>query len=83
MKAGIPKFAMTILGGVFSSVVGLQGQTITGWGFNGSGQLTPPAGLTGVVDIKAGADFVLALKSDGTVAGWDTITMVRQRRCRG
>ena len=31
---------------------------------------TPPAGLSNVVAVAAGADHSLALKSDGTVVGW-------------
>jgi hypothetical protein len=41
-----------------------------GWGYNGSGETTPPAGLTGVVAISAGGAYGLALKNDGTVTGW-------------
>jgi len=44
--------------------------TVVGWGNNGSGQATPPAGLTGVVGIAAGYVHSLALTSDGTVVGW-------------
>ena len=44
--------------------------SVVGWGNNSDGQLTPPAGLTGVVAISAGYVYSLALKSDGTVAGW-------------
>ena len=44
--------------------------SVVGWGNNSDGQLTPPAGLTGVVAISAGYFHSLALKSDGTVVGW-------------
>ena len=44
--------------------------TVVGWGNNGSGQATPPAGLTGVTAIAAGEMYSLALTSDGTVVGW-------------
>ncbi|MEO8661002.1 MAG: RCC1 domain-containing protein [Bryobacteraceae bacterium] len=40
------------------------------WGDNSLGQVTPPAGLSGVVGIAAGYFHSLALKSDGTVVGW-------------
>ena len=46
------------------------GCTVVGWGGNGNGQATPPAGLTDVVAISAGATHSLALKRDGTVVGW-------------
>ena len=44
--------------------------TVVGWGDNNFGQATPPAGLSGVTAIKAGAIYSLALKSDGTVVSW-------------
>jgi polygalacturonase len=44
--------------------------SVVGWGNNSDGQLTPPAGLTGIVAISAGYFHSLALKSDGTVVGW-------------
>ena len=44
--------------------------TVVGWGDNGAGQATPPAGLTDVVAIAAGFSYSLALKSDRTVVGW-------------
>ncbi len=43
---------------------------LTGWGSNGANQLAFPAGLSGLTAISAGGSFCLALKSDGTVAGW-------------
>ena len=39
-------------------------------GGNADGQTTVPAGLTGVVAVAAGGDHTVALRSDGTVAGW-------------
>jgi alpha-tubulin suppressor-like RCC1 family protein/fibronectin type 3 domain-containing protein len=45
---------------------------IIGWGDNIDGELTPPAGLTGVVAITAGTYDSVALKSDGTVIEWGT-----------
>ena len=57
--------------------------TVLVWGWNGWGQFgdgkaagqaqpTPRAvpGLTGVTALAVGLDFTLALRSDGTVAGW-------------
>ena len=44
--------------------------TVVGWGDNGAGQATPPAGLTDVIAIAAGFLHSLALNSDGTVVGW-------------
>ena len=44
--------------------------TVVGWGSYGSGQATPPAGLSDVVAIAAGGFHGLALKLDGTVVGW-------------
>ena len=40
------------------------------WGDDSYGQADVPAGLSGVAAIAAGADFALALKSDGTVVAW-------------
>ncbi len=44
--------------------------SVVGWGYNGYGGATPPAGLSNVVAIAAGDYHSLALKSDGTVVGW-------------
>lgn len=43
---------------------------IVGWGHNGFGQTTIPAGLTNAIAIAAGGSHALALKVDGTVVGW-------------
>lgn len=43
--------------------------TVVGWGNNGSRQLDPPQGLSGIVSIAAGAG-PLALTSHGTVRNW-------------
>jgi alpha-tubulin suppressor-like RCC1 family protein len=44
--------------------------TVLGWNGPGFYSQTPPAGLSNVVAISAGARHSLALKSDGTVVGW-------------
>ncbi|MCG3208154.1 MAG: hypothetical protein FOGNACKC_01756 [Anaerolineae bacterium] len=49
--------------------------SVVGWGVDWYGQITPPAGLSDVVAISAGGEYLsgghsLALKSDGTVVGW-------------
>jgi hypothetical protein len=44
--------------------------TVVGWGENSHGQASPPAGLTGVTAIAAGAAHSLALKRNGTVVAW-------------
>jgi len=54
--------------------------TLVGWGDNGAGQATPPAGLTDVIAIAAGFLHSLALKSDGTVVGWAATSMGRPHR---
>jgi alpha-tubulin suppressor-like RCC1 family protein len=48
----------------------MSDSTVVGWGYNGHGQITIPAGLSGVNAIAAGGSYSLALKSDGTVVGW-------------
>jgi len=44
--------------------------TVAGWGYNGYGQTTAPAGLDAVTAIAAGSNHNVALKSDGTVVAW-------------
>jgi hypothetical protein len=44
--------------------------TVVAWGYNGYGQSTVPAGLSGVKAIAAGGYHSLALKVDGTVVVW-------------
>jgi len=44
--------------------------TVIGWGYNGNGQTTVPAGLSDVKAIATGANHSLALKNDGTVVAW-------------
>jgi hypothetical protein len=48
----------------------LASGTVVGWGANGYGQATPPAGLDEVVAIAAGGYHSLALRANGTVVGW-------------
>src|SRR5450756_552750 len=43
---------------------------VVAWGDNTSGQITVPAGLSGVAAIAAGLYHSLALRSDGTVVAW-------------
>jgi len=44
--------------------------SVLGWGFNSSGQASPPPGLIGLRAIAAGNNHTLALKDDQTVVGW-------------
>ncbi len=44
--------------------------SVVAWGFNGQGQTTIPAGLSGVTAIAAGWAHTVALKNDGTVVAW-------------
>lgn len=44
--------------------------TVVGWGNNGSGQTSIPAGLAGVVAVAVGGFHSVALKSDGSVVAW-------------
>src|SRR5918994_2163757 len=48
----------------------VQAGTPLGWGLNDGGQKDVPSGLTGVVEVAAGACHNLALKSGGTVVAW-------------
>jgi alpha-tubulin suppressor-like RCC1 family protein/sugar lactone lactonase YvrE len=43
---------------------------IRAWGSNAAGQGSPPAGLTDVVHLAAGASHVVALRAGGTVVTW-------------
>ena len=60
---------VAISGGGFHVLALLNDGTVVGWGEDW-GQVTPPAGLSGVTAIAAGGDHSLALKSDGTVVAW-------------
>ena len=44
--------------------------TVVGWGYNSSGQATPPDGLTGVTAVAAGLYHSLALMADGSIVTW-------------
>jgi len=47
--------------------------TVLAFGLNGEGQCNVPGGLTNVVDIAAGQNHSLALKSDGKVVHWGLV----------
>jgi hypothetical protein len=53
-----------------ASVSSLAPSTVIAWGKNNYGQTNVPSGLSNVVAIAGGWHHSLALKSDGTVAGW-------------
>jgi RHS repeat-associated protein len=44
--------------------------SIVGWGSDSSGEIDVPVELTNGVAIAGGANYSLALRSDGTVVGW-------------
>ena len=46
------------------------GNTVVAWGYNGYGQTTVPAGLSGVSAIAAGEYHTVAVKADGSVVAW-------------
>lgn len=49
--------------------------TVVQWG-ESFGSL-PPSGLSGVLSLAAGQGQALALKSDGTVVGWEVSSKMR------
>ena len=61
---------VAIAAGAYHSLALKADGTVVGWGENGYGQTTIPAGATNVVAIAAGDYHSLALKADGTVVGW-------------
>ncbi|MBG0816752.1 Calx-beta domain-containing protein [Planomonospora sp. ID82291] len=61
---------LATLTAVPSPVHAAAGGTVVAWGDDSSGQSTVPDGLTGVVQVAAGGNFSLALKSDGTLTAW-------------
>lgn len=56
-------------GDVVTLAVRAEG-TVVGWGYPGSPLLTPPNGLTGVVQVAAGWGHAVALLNDGAVVQW-------------
>src|SRR5262245_39969029 len=65
------KRSSVLVGSAFClAAIHSSAQSISGWGFNFSGQLLPPPGLTNVVALAASSGHSLALKSDGKVVGW-------------
>ena len=62
---------MTAIAAGFYHTVSLKNDgTVMAWGWNGSGQTTVPAGLSGVTAIASGYAHTVTLKSDGTVVAW-------------
>jgi len=47
-----------------------SGTLLVAWGKNNRGQATEPAGLGDVIDLAAGLEHSLALRTDGTVIAW-------------
>ena len=59
----------------YDHVVALkQGGTVAAWGRNTSGQCNVPVTATQVVQVAAGNEFSLVLKSDGSTLGWGAAT---------
>jgi len=48
--------------------------SVASWGDNTYGQTTIPAGLTNVTAVAVGISHSLALKDDGMVIAWGTVT---------
>ena len=67
----VPRGAATRIAAGQSHNLALQADgTVVGWGANGSGQSTIPAGLTQCLALAAGSAHSLALKADGKVMAW-------------
>lgn len=75
--------ALKISVGGFNSCALLQSRTVACWGSNASGELGPNqplgvnsptpviiSGLTGIVDVKVGGDYVCALNKSGQIFCW-------------
>jgi hypothetical protein len=60
----------SVAAGTSHSLVLLDAGTVVACGLNTSGQVTIPAGLTGVTEIAAGSAHNLVRKSDGTLVAW-------------
>ena len=80
-EAATAVFGSAASGTAHSLMVDKDDSTVRAWGLNSSGQLgtgnttnanvfMPVTGLTGVVQVAAGANFSVALKSDHTVWTW-------------
>ena len=60
---------IAIAAGEYRNLVLKSDGSLFGWGYNVSGQATPPEG-NDFVAITAGESHSLALKSDGSIVGW-------------
>lgn len=73
----VPKLVKVVSGLNFD--VGLfENGTVAVEGFNDE-ETTPPSGLSGVIDIDAGNNHAIALRSDGTVVTWGLTTHIQKR----
>ncbi|MEN3941052.1 hypothetical protein WJU23_07155 [Prosthecobacter sp. SYSU 5D2] len=68
--AARPAQVSAIANGSSHSMVLKTDGSVAGWGYNISGQTTPPADLGPVSSISSGSGFTLAITADGTVRGW-------------
>jgi len=59
-----------IAGGYKHTLVLKDNGTVAGWGYNGYGQTSAPAGLNSVTAIATENNHNVVLKSDGTVVAW-------------
>jgi hypothetical protein len=58
-----------VMGGSRGAILNCDG-TVEGWSWRYQFPATPPAGLTGVVDVAVTEVATLALREDGTLVGW-------------